>query len=247
MRLLMIALVAPMMATTAACQSKWEKEGSAGSSIAPSGPGATRTYAASGFTGVDLRGSDDVDVKMGNAFSVTAEGDPKVLDQLELQVVDGVLRVSRKDGNGKWFSHDDRGAKIHVVMPKLASASVSGSGNLAVERAEGDVSAAVSGSGNLDIADLRGGMTKLAIAGSGDLTAKGTTEKLAASIAGSGDIDAKGLTANSAEVSIAGSGNMEGAVKGGAAVSIVGSGDVELTGGAKCAVNALGSGEARCS
>ncbi|RYD54260.1 MAG: DUF2807 domain-containing protein [Sphingomonadales bacterium] len=243
MRLLMIAML-PLLATTAACQSKWEKEGA---SVPASGPGAARTYAASGFTGVDLRGSDDVDVKMGNAFSVTAEGDPKLLDQLDIQVVNGVLRVGRKDSKDGWFGHNDRGARIHVVMPKLASASVGGSGNLSVERAEGDVSAAVSGSGNLTIADLRGGMSSLSVAGSGDIDVAGVTEKLAASIAGSGDIDSTRLTANSAEVSIAGSGDMKGVVKGGAAVSIVGSGDVELTGGAKCAVSAVGSGEARCS
>jgi hypothetical protein len=243
MRLWTMIAILPLLATTAACQSKWEKEGA---SISPSGPGATRTYAATGFTGVDLRGSDDVDVKMGANFSVTAEGDPKVLDLLEIQVVDGTLRVRRKDNSGTWFDND-KGAKIHVVMPRLVDADVAGSGNLTVERAEGDVSGDVSGSGNLEIGDLKGGLTKLAIAGSGNIVIKGTTEKLAASIAGSGDIEAKGLTANSAEVSIAGSGNMEGVVKGGAAISIVGSGDVELTGGAKCAINALGSGEARCS
>ena len=244
MRLWTMIAILPLLATTAACQSTWEKEGA---SISPNGPGATRTYAATGFTGVDLRGSDDADVKIGSAFSVTAEGDPKVLDQLEIQVVDGSLRIKRKDNNGTWFNDHDKGAKIHIVMPRLTSADVAGSGNLTVERAEGDVSGDVSGSGNLEIADLKGGLTKLAIAGSGNIVIKGTTEKLAASIAGSGDIEAKGLTANSAEVSIAGSGNMEGVVKGGAAVNIVGSGDVELTGGAKCAINALGSGEARCS
>ncbi|WP_066799754.1 head GIN domain-containing protein [Sphingomonas soli] len=242
MRLLTIALV-PMLATTAACQSKWEKEGS---SISPSGPGASRTYAATGFTGVDLRGSDNVDVKIGSAFSVTAEGDPKVLDQLDIQVVDGNLRIGRKDRSGNWFSHDN-GVRVHVVMPALARARVSGSGNLSADRAEGNIEAAVTGSGDLDIENLKGGTATLTIAGSGDLSVKGTAEKLSASIAGSGDISARGLTANSADISIAGSGSLHGTVKGAASVSIVGSGDVELVGGAKCTTNAVGSGEVRCS
>jgi len=240
MRLLMIALALPAMT---ACQSKWEKDG--GTSVAPSGQGATRTYAASGFTGVDLRGSDDVDVKTGTAFSVTAEGDPKILDQLEITVVNGTLRVGRKDG--KWFGGDDSGVVVRVVMPKLQSASVAGSGDLTVDRAEGDVSAAIAGSGNLSIADLRGGAADLSIAGSGDLSVKGVAAKLSAAIAGSGDIEAGGLTASTADVSIAGSGSVKGVVKGAASVSIMGSGDVELTGGAKCTVSALGSGEARCT
>ncbi|RYY47603.1 MAG: DUF2807 domain-containing protein [Sphingomonadales bacterium] len=240
MRLLMIALALPAMT---ACQSKWEKDG--GTAAAPSGQGASRTYAASGFTGVDLRGSDDVDVKTGANFSVTAEGDPKVLDQLEITVVNGTLRVGRKDG--KWTDGDDSGVTVRVVMPKLQAASVTGSGDLTVDRAEGDVSAAVAGSGNLSIADLRGGAANLSIAGSGDLSVKGVATKLSASIAGSGDIEADGLTASSADVAVAGSGNVTSIVKGAASVSILGSGDVELTGGAKCTVSALGSGEAHCS
>lgn len=240
MRLLMIALL-PLAA--GACQSKWEKEGA---SIPANGLGATRSYAATGFTGVEVGGSDDVDVKIGSAFSVTAEGDPKVLDKLQIQVANGTLSITRKDMNGSFFNND-HGARIHVVMPKLTSASISGSGDLSVERAEGDVSATVAGSGNIAIADLKGAAATLSIAGSGNISAKGVADKLAASIAGSGDIDAAGVTANSAEIAVSGSGDMRGTVKGGASVSIVGSGDVTLTGGAKCTVNAVGSGEAHCS
>ncbi|RYD46192.1 MAG: DUF2807 domain-containing protein, partial [Sphingomonadales bacterium] len=180
MRLWTMIAMLPLLATTVACQSKWEKEG--GTSIPASGQGVSRTYAATGFTGVDVGGSDDVDVKIGSAFSVTAEGDPKVLDQLDIQVVNGSLRIKRKDSNGSFFSND-HGARIHVVMPRLNSAGVSGSGDLSIERAEGDVSAAISGSGNIDIADLKGGLATLSVAGSGNITAKGATEKLAASIA----------------------------------------------------------------
>jgi hypothetical protein len=236
--LLMIALL-PL----AACQSNWEKKGDAAQA---SGSGATRSYAASGFTGVELRGSDDVDVKTGQNFAVTAEGDPKVLDQLDIRVVDGTLRVGRKDSKDGWFGND-HGARVHVVMPKLTAAAVGGSGNLSADRGEGDFGGSVSGSGNLTIADLRAGNAELSIAGSGDMNIAGSASKLSASVAGSGDLDAKRLTAASADVSIAGSGNVLGTVTGPASVSIVGSGDAELGGGAQCSVNAVGSGEARCS
>lgn len=237
--LLLVALL-PL----AACQSNAEKQSQAAS---VSGSGATRTYAATGFTGVELRGPDDVDVKTGATFAVTAEGDPKVLDLLDIRVVGSNLRVSRKDLQSGWLS-SDHGARIHVVMPRLTSAAVAGSGDLSVARGEGDFGGAVSGSGNLTVADLRAGTAELSVAGSGDLSvASGTASKLSASIAGSGDIDAQHLTAASADVSIAGSGNLHGTVNGPASVSIVGSGDADLGGGAKCSVNAIGSGEAHCS
>ncbi|WP_029936703.1 head GIN domain-containing protein [Sphingomonas sp. UNC305MFCol5.2] len=239
MRMLLMIALLPL----AACQSNWEKKGEA---VQASGTGASRSFAANGFTGVELRGPDDVDVKAGQNFAVTAEGDPKVLDKLDIRVVDGTLRVGRKDSKEQWFGND-HGARVHVVMPKLISAAVKGSGNLTAQRGEGDFDGAIAGSGNLTVADLRANAAELSIAGSGDLSVAGTASKLSASIAGSGDIDAKRLTAASADVSIAGSGNVLGTVKGPASVSIVGSGDAELGGGAKCSVNAVGSGEAHCS
>ncbi|AJP74646.1 head GIN domain-containing protein [Sphingomonas hengshuiensis] len=237
-KLLIVALL-PL----AACQSNAEKAEAA----SPSGPGATRSYAATGFTGVDLRGSDSVDVKPGAAFSVVAEGDPKVLDLLEIIVVGDTLRVGRKRSATNWAWGSDKGARIHVVMPRLQSASVGGSGDLVVERAQGDFTGAVSGSGDLDVRRLDGGAADLSVAGSGTLKIAGTAAKLKANVAGSGDIEAAGLVASGAQVSIAGSGNVAATVKGAAAVSLVGSGDATLTGGAQCSVSAVGSGEAHCS
>lgn len=219
MRMLLIAAMLPL----AACQSNWEK----GETAQASGAGASRSYAATEFTAVDLRGSDDVDVKTGSTFSVTADGDPKALDQLDIRVYDGALRIGRKKQDGASWS-SDKGARVHVVLPKLTGASTSGSGNL-------------------DLAGVQGDSFELSIAGSGDIKAAGAVGKLEASIAGSGGIDAKGLTATSAEISIAGSGSLTGTVKGPASVSLVGSGDVALTGGAKCDVSSVGSGEANCS
>jgi hypothetical protein len=242
MRAALIALVLLPLAGTAACHASWEKDGR---TVKPSGVGATRNYDANGFTKVELRGPDDVEVKSGAKFAVVAEGDSAVLDQLEVRVVDGALRVGRK--NNSFSFSNDRGAKIHVTLPRLEGASVSGSGNLTADKAEGAFRGAVSGSGNLDIAALAASDTDLAITGSGDLNVAGTTNRLNASIAGSGDIDAGKLTATGASISVVGSGSMRGVVKGGASVSIAGSGDVDLTGGAKCSVSAMGSGEAHCS
>jgi hypothetical protein len=238
MRELWIIALLPL----AACQSNWEK----GQAAQPSGSGASRSFAASGFTSVELRGPDDVEVKTGGNFAVTAEGDPAVLDQLDIRVDEGTLRVGRKDRND-WSMRGSKGVKIRVTMPRLTGASVAGSGNLTADRGEGTFGGAIAGSGNLDIGELRATTADLSIAGSGDLRVAGSAEKLSAAIAGSGDIDAKGLTAAGADISIAGSGNVLGTVKGQASVSIVGSGDVELGGGAKCEVSKLGSGEVRCS
>lgn len=238
MRLLLICAAALPLG---ACHASWE---SGGHSVDASGTGATRTYAAVDFTAVALEGSDDVDVRYADTYSVKAEGSPKVLDLLDIRVDGTTLKIGRKPNSGwSW----DNGAKISVTLPKLVSASISGSGNMAVDRAEGDFSGGVSGSGDLRIASLNGHSADLSIAGSGNLVIAGTAGSLDADTAGSGDIDAAGLTVSRAKVSVAGSGNVKGTVKGDAQVSIVGSGDVDLGGGAKCSVSSLGSGDAHCS
>lgn len=242
MRLLLICAAALPLG---ACHASWEHHDNSGHAAQSSGPGAVRSYAATGFTGVDLRGSDDIHVKIGPTFAVQAEGNPKLLDQLDIRVDGETLRVGRKDHEGWNWSHDDS-AKITVTMPRLLRASVAGSGNLDADAAEGDFDASVAGSGNLKVTQIKGGAVALSVAGSGDLQVAGSAAKLTANTAGSGDIDAKGLTATSASVSIAGSGSVRGTVNGEASVSIIGSGDADLGGGAHCKVSSVGSGDARC-
>lgn len=220
--------------------------GMSGDVVQPSGSGGTRNFDVSGFTGVSLSGADDVEVKSGNSFAVTAEGDSALLDRLEIRKDGDTLRIGRKDGDWKWGG--DKGAKITVTLPRLLSASVAGSGDMNVDRAEGDFDGSIAGSGNLSIAQLTGGKADLSVAGSGDLrVAAGQASEIDASIAGSGDIDAPALKAVRGDISIAGSGNIRAQVTGEADISIVGSGNVELTGGAKCSVSKMGSGDARCS
>lgn len=241
-----ILLITAALLPLAACHASWDRDGAEGHQAKASGPATSRSYDAKDFTGVELRGSDDVEVKVGAAFSVKATGDARTLDDLEITVVNGTLRIDRKDRKGWSFGHD-RGATIEITMPAISAASVSGSGDMDVDKVQGDFKGAVGGSGNLEVGAINGGAVDLAIGGSGDVKVAGTATRLSASVAGSGDIDFGGLTAATADVSIVGSGSVRGKVTGDANVSIAGSGDAELSGGARCRVSAVGSGEARCS
>lgn len=237
-----IALVATAALSLSACNFA---NGMSGDVVQPSGQGATRSFQVADFTGVSLRGSDDVEVRTG-AFSVTAEGDSALLDRLEIRKDGDTVRIGRKDGDWNWGG--DKNAKIIVTLPALASADIAGSGDMTIDAAKGDFSGAVAGSGNMTLASFAGGEADFSIAGSGDINVGGgTATKLDVSIAGSGNVGAAGLKATGASISIAGSGNVRAHVSGGASISLVGSGDVELTGGANCSVSSMGSGEARCN
>lgn len=219
----------------------------AASAPASNGPDGSRNFAVANFTGVALKGSDDVVVREGAAFAVTATGPQDQLDKLEITVENGTLSVDRE---GSSWMNNSRGkaVQVTVTMPRLDRALLSGSGTMQVAKASGDsVSASVSGSGDLTIAEVTTKMLDLSVAGSGDLTiAKGVTEKGSYDIAGSGDVSASGVTATNVDLSIAGSGNIDANASGGASVSIVGSGDVKVTGGAKCATSKVGSGDVTC-
>ena len=237
-------LVLALLPFATACHASWSEN--KGIKIEASGTGASRSFAASGFTGVVLRSSDDVDVRTGASFSVQAEGDPAALDQLDIRLDGTTLIIGRKARVGIMW--DKGGApKIHVVLPRLANATLAGSGSMRVDRAEGTFEGVVAGSGDLAIVALATTKASLSVEGSGNMTVAGRTDDLDVSLAGSGDLRGQQLTAKRADVSVAGSGNVRANVAGPASVSLVGSGDVELRGGAQCKVSKTGSGEVKCS
>ena len=239
MRYVAIAL----MIGLTACSVHWNDDDD-GPGVAANGGGTTRTYPVADFTGVDLKGSDNVDVRVGAGYSVRAEGPSDQLDRLRIGKDGDTLVVARRSG----MSLGRSGAiKVFVTMPRLAAATIEGSGDIAVDRVEGPAfTGDISGSGDLAIATMAVDQTKLRIAGSGDVTAAGRTGSLGIEIAGSGDIRAPALTAAQAAVSIAGSGNVRARVDGPASVSIKGVGDVDLGPNARCTISKRGVGSVRC-
>jgi hypothetical protein len=73
-------------------------------------------------------------------------------------------------------------------MPRIAAAELAGSGDMAIDRFEGQAfDARSAGSGELAIAMLRVPQATLSVAGSGAISATGSVERLKASIAGSAE------------------------------------------------------------
>ncbi|MES3154793.1 head GIN domain-containing protein [Sphingomonas faeni] len=241
MNYLALGLIIPL----AACSFSWDGD-KEGSGVAASGSGTTRTYQVADFDQIDLRGSDDVDVRVGTGFSIRAEGPADQLDRLKIERDGETLKVGRKNGaNFGWT----KGAKVkvYVTLPRLTEANVSGSGNMAVDRVEGgEFEGGIAGSGDLTIAAVQVDTAKFSIAGSGTASASGTAHDLTVEIAGSGNVDASKLQATSAKIEIAGSGSVRAAVDGPAKVDMMGSGDVDLGPKARCTTSKMGSGSVRC-
>ncbi len=206
---------------------------------------STRSYAVKDFTGIVVAGPDNVVVRQGAQFSVTATGPNDALDKLIIRVRDNKLEVRRRRGESIFSGH---GARIMVTLPTSSSVVVAGSGSIDIDHLTGDdAEVVIAGSGDARVAQVESPSLKLTVAGSGEARAAGTARRVEVSIAGSGDVIAPELRAESADISIAGSGDVRMAVTGEASVSTVGSGDVTLTGGAHCTTSKMGSGTVNCS
>jgi hypothetical protein len=240
------AIIAISVLALAACSRGADAhEGAAPSS----GTATARNYQVEDFHKIVLRGPHDVTVTVGGAASVRAEGDSEAIEKLEIRVENGRLIIGGKSKKDGWFNHSDgrHKARITVTVPSLAAASVEGSGDIRVDKVQGDqFEGEIAGSGDLEIGDVRVKRTEFSIAGSGGIRAKGVTDSSEVSIAGSGDIDVSGLQARTAEISIAGSGGVRANASETADVDIMGSGDVTMTGSAKCSVSKMGSGNVTC-
>ena len=235
-----IAIAAAALAASACHIGADAEERDPGSSV-------SRNYQLAAFDKIEVAGPYGVTVTTGGAPGASATGGEKLLDETEVVVENGTLKIRPKKHKGIRFSWGKTGkAEFTVTTAMLHGAEIAGSGGVAVDKVEGDFKGDVAGSGNLQLAAIRGGAVELTIAGSGEISAAGTAQSTKVDIAGSGDVDASGLAAKTADVSIAGSGNVRAQASDSAKVGIAGSGDVTVTGGAKCEVSKAGSGNVTC-
>ena len=216
------------------------------------GPMVSRNYQVAAFDRIEIAGPFNVNVVTRAKGGISASGNQALLDETDVIVEDGVLKIMPKKKKGLrwgwgWSSKGKGKATFTVNAAALKGASIAGSGTVAVDKIAGDFDGDVAGSGDLKLASVAGGKVKLAIAGSGDVQAAGKADSVDIEIAGSGGVDAKSLATRTASVSIAGSGTVSAQASQTADVSIAGSGDVDITGGAKCTVDKAGSGDVRCS
>jgi hypothetical protein len=200
------------------------------------------------FDEVTSLGPHTVVITIGDAHAVRSEGSPEALQRIEAVVEDGRLMIRPRNGFGRGFSRGAlSSATFFVTMPRLQAASLAGSGDMRIDRIEGErFTASIAGSGDMAIGALMVDEAEFSIAGSGDLAAAGQARRARISIAGGGDVRASGLTSESAEIRVLGSGDVALKVDGPAQVSIMGGGDVEIDGDAQCTVSRVGSGEVRC-
>ena len=106
---------------------------------------AERSFPVSDFSEIVLAGSPEVTVTTGGRASVVATGTDSDLDRLDIKVDGKRLLIGTKPGKWNWSSRE--GVKLRVSVPTLAAATISGSGDISVNRVDGPFAGRISGSG----------------------------------------------------------------------------------------------------
>ncbi|WP_150290361.1 head GIN domain-containing protein [Sphingobium estronivorans] len=199
------------------------------------------------FTAVDATGPDNVAITVGNGFSVKPEGDPKAIGKLDIRIENGELKIGRKPGMSGLLE-SDKGATVRVTMPAVQALSLTGTGEMTLDRAEGKaLDLSLTGTGELKIAAVKLDALRVELTGSGDVELAGTVADANVSTTGTGSVDAERLKAGKADISVQGTGDVDLASDGPVAISIMGTGDVTVKGKAQCTTKRMGTGEAHCA
>lgn len=209
----------------------------------------TKTSDLTGFTKVQLNTSSDINIKVGNTYSIEMVGDEERIGNTILEMKNDTLKIKHKKGN---FHYDnDQDMVINVVMPDIESMQINGSGDAEIEGVDNasldlnvngsgdlyvngkseELEISINGSGNISMSEVMGKDVEISINGSGDVELDGgTCQSLEIDIHGSGDVEAKDMKCQDVNVEVAGSGDSEVYASNSLTFDSHGSGNVEVYG-----------------
>lgn len=188
-----------------------------GPGVRGSGNLTTQTRDVTGFDGVVLLGSADVNIDVTGAESLTVETDDNILPLLTTEVRDGVLEL------GSESNISPTRVTYTITVASLDSVRITGSGTITISNLGADDFAAE-------------------VAGSGTISPSGTTNSLDVNISGSGAYAGSQLESATATVEISGSGKAVVSVTGELDATINGSGDITYLGDPVVSSSVNGSG-----
>jgi hypothetical protein len=231
------------------------------------GPPDHRQLTPGNFDRIAVAGPFVVRVQTGKLAGVSLSGPRTMLDDTDLDVQDGELRIRWQEG-ASWSRNGNEGVDVDITMPVIRSVTNVGAGSIDIDTVEGDrflarlvsaggvtihsmdvdqLKAVVAGAGSLGLTQIKAKAVDVDLAGAGAMRATGRAETANVRLAGSGSFDSANFAARDASILSQGSGTIRTSVTDKADIKAMGSGGVVVTGGAKCTVRAAGSGKVRCS
>jgi hypothetical protein len=159
--------------------------GSGSSSDEGSGVAATQVRHVRAFKGVELAGSNNVVVHVGEKQSVVVRADDNLLDRVTTEVQSGKLVVGNTPGSFTARSP----MSVEVTVPALNALTLTGSGNIVFDGVNAE-------------------SLEVTLPGSGTFTGSGTASRLHVTVSGSGTVEFTRLVANDVHAVVSGSGSI---------------------------------------
>lgn len=158
---------------------------SSSSATEGSGVPATQARDVAAFNSVELAGSNNVVIRVGEKQSVVVRADANLLDRVTTEVQAGRLVVANTPGSFTTKSP----MSVEVTVPALKALTLTGSGNIVVNGIETE-------------------SLEVALPGSGTLTGSGTATRLDVTVSGSGTVQFTRLVADNVRAVVSGSGSI---------------------------------------
>jgi len=194
--------------------------GTSSSTSQGSGVPTTQARDVPAFERVELAGSNNVVIHVGEKQSVVVRADDNLIDRVTTEVQSGKLVVGNTPGSFTTTSP----MSVEVSVPTLDALTLTGSGNIAVSGVEAE-------------------SLSVALPGSGTLTAGGTATRLDVTVSGSGNVQFTRLVANAVHAVVSGSGAIFVTATKTLDASVSGSGSIIYTGNPQDVTkNVTGSG-----
>jgi hypothetical protein len=162
-----------------------EDEISTSTVLVGSGVPTTVSRSVPPFGDVELAGSNNVTIRLGQKQSVSVHGDDNLVDPVTTHVESGTLVIDNEPGTLESRSP----MRVEVSMPSLSVLTLSGSGTVKVV-----------GMDELDVT--------VTLSGSGVVRAQGSTYRLTVTVIGSGQAELSRLVAGDVVAVVAGSGEI---------------------------------------
>jgi Putative auto-transporter adhesin, head GIN domain len=194
---------------------------SSSNTVQGSGVQVKQSRTVPAFGSVDLAGSNNVVIRVGEEQSVQVYGDENLIDRVTTDVDDTTLVIGSKPGSYSTNSP----MRVEVIVPSLSELTLSGSGMVMVSGVDGP-------------------RLTVTISGSGVVRASGTTEQLGVTVSGSGQAELGGVEASAVQAVVSGSGAIVVTATSSLDASVPGSGSIVYGGNPSAVTKSVtGSGE----
>ena len=160
------------------------------------------------FKGISMHGAVSLVVEAGKSYSLRIEGDPRFIERVTSEVVDGELRLDMKESKRTNIDSDDR---VIVTLPALHTFKGEGAGLMLLK-------------------NIRGERLDVNYRGAGRLAIDGEVRELRLRAQGVGEVDTKALIAQDANVSFEGIGSVKITAKDKLNANVRGMGDLTYYG-----------------